>query len=412
MARNVIYFNSDANGTLADIVNLPYTDVIVCFLRPATILSPEGDLDVYGDGAAFVDGNLQGNIQALQKAGKNVLVSFGGDPSTISSSDWKRCAENVRTLVNSINMFVLINGFNGVDIDYEDSNALTNTGPYDGIGFLIALTGGLAGALPPGHNIITHAPQTPYWDPNYYLWASEGIVAPYKQIWQKESNHIAWINNQFYNNQGYDDNAPTKVMWYNNIAAITGPQKLLMGVLLSGGEGVENLDDMVRNVLPPLEGMYGSQFGGVMGWQFAFDQNGSWANGIWRSLAGPAPVPPPPPTVDPEIVYLCNCYLSDGQKSSEMNYYPKTSPSQHGERPAATAVVATDGTVTWEGQPVVGTFPDGNHFTSNITDHNGPVGAVKGSGFNDYHQFTCRQDSGRLLYSDGNKSCYSIYYCQ
>jgi hypothetical protein len=155
-------------------------------------------------------------------------------------------------------MFVLINGFNGVDIDYEDSDALTNTGPYDGIGFLIALTGGLAGALPPGHNIITHAPQTPYWDPNYYLWASERIVAPYKQIWQKASNHIAWINNQFYNNQGYDDNASIKVMWYNNIAAITGAQKLLMGVLLSGGEGVENLDDMVRNVLPPLEGMYGS----------------------------------------------------------------------------------------------------------------------------------------------------------
>jgi len=85
-----------------------------------------------------------------------------------------------------------------------------------------------------------------------------------------------------------------------------------------------------------------------------------------------------------------------------MDYYSKTSQSQHGEQPGAIAVVATNGTVTWEGQPVVGTFPDGNHFTSNFTDHNGPVGAVKGSGFNDFHQFTCRQDSGRLLYSSGN----------
>lgn len=151
MARNVIYFNSDNNGTLADIVGLPYTDVIVCFLRPNNILSPEGDLDVYGDGAAFVDGNLQGNIQALQNAGKNVLVSFGGDPTTISSSDWYRCSQNVRTLVNSINMFVLINGFNGVDIDYEDDAGFQ--GGYDGVKLLTDLTSGLANALPPGHPI-------------------------------------------------------------------------------------------------------------------------------------------------------------------------------------------------------------------------------------------------------------------
>jgi len=179
-----------------------------------------------------------------------------------------------------------------------------------------------------------------------------------------------------------------------------------------GSKGIISLGDMTQNVIGPLKNQYSNQFGGVMGWQFAFDQGGSWATGMWQALTGPAPVPQPPPTVDTEIVCLCNCYLSDGQKSSEMNYYPKTSASQHGERPAATAVVATKGTVTWEGHQVVGKFADGNHFTSNITDHDGPVGAVKGSGFNDYRQFTCRQDSGRLLYSDGNKSCYSIYYCQ
>jgi chitinase len=413
MARNVIYFGGGPdNGNLADIVNLPYTDVIVCFLPPNSVLSPEGDLDVYGDGAAFADGNLQGNIRVLQNAGKNVLVSFGGSPDVISTSDWKFCAQNVRTLVNSINMFVLINGFNGVDIDFEDDAGFQ--GAYQGVDFLIALTSGLAQALPPGHNIITHAPQTPYWYPN----AGYGDPAPYLQIWQQVSNHIAWFNNQFYDNKDYDATPELKVQTYQQIANISGgppPQKLLMGALLSGGEGVIGLPDMQQKVIPPLQSQFASQFGGVMAWQFAFDQGGNWANGIWQALVAglPAPVPQPPPRpTDPEIVYLCNCYLSDGQKSSEMNYYSKTSLSQHGERPAATAVVATDGTVTWEGHPVVGTFPDGNHFTSKITDHNGPDGAVKGSGFNDYHQFTCRQDSGRLLYSDGNKSCYSIYYCQ
>jgi len=397
--RNVVYFSSKANQTpLPGIANLPYTDVIVAFLVP------DGNLNLVGAGGAF-DGNLKSNIQTLQRAGKNVLISFGG--AIFPSSAYQNYARNVNGLVKQIVNFVTSNGFNGVDIDYEDSNAFTNTRTYDGIGFLISLTKSLAQSLPAGHNIITHAPQTPYWDPN------AGYNNAYTKIWQQVGNQIAWINNQFYDNPDYDKDAATKVLWYQRVAAITGAQKLLVGALVANtgtDEGYITLDDMIQNVITPLKSKFGSQFGGVMGWEFALDQGGAWANRIGQALG--AGSPHPPPTVDPEIVYLCNCYSSDGQKSSEMDYYPKTSLSQHGEPPAAIAVVATNGTVTWEGHPVVGTFPDGNHFTSNITDHNGPVGAVKGSGFNDERQFTCRQDSGRLLYSDGNKSCYSIYYCQ
>jgi chitinase len=307
MARNVMYYDSGANGTLADLVNLPYTDVIVCFLRV------DDNLNVYGDGDAFDPntGNLlnPGDVQALQNAGKKVLVSFGGDPSTFPSSDWQRCAENVFTfdpdgqsvLTNNIISFVASNGFDGVDIDFEDTEALTGTGPYDGIDFLIALTSKISRFLPNYQNIITHAPQPPYWDPNYYLWPSGG-TAPYTQIWRQVGELITWINCQFYDNQGYDDDAPTKVMWYNNIAAITGPEKLLVGALLPNGgsigsKGIISLDDMVQNVIGPLENEYGDQFGGFMGWQFAFDQGGSWANGISQALApmvGPGPVPPVP----------------------------------------------------------------------------------------------------------------------
>ena len=50
----------------------------------------------------------------------------------------------------------------GVDIDFEDSNAFTGKAGYDGITFLSELTSGLSQALPSG-SIITHAPQTPYW---------------------------------------------------------------------------------------------------------------------------------------------------------------------------------------------------------------------------------------------------------
>jgi hypothetical protein len=95
-----------------------------------------------------------------------------------------------------------------------------------------------------------------------------------------------------------------------------------------------------------------------------------------------------------------------------MNYYPKGAQSTNGEHPAATAQVAQNGTTTWEGNIVVGTFPDRDKFVSKITDHNGPVYSRKGTGANDYHPFTCMQDSYRVLYRDGDKTCNAVYYCQ
>ena len=49
-------------------------------------------------------------------------------------------------------------------------------------------------------------------------------------------------------------------------------------------EGFIPLDQMVNNVIAPLKATFGSQFGGVMGWEFALDQAGAWANGIGQAL--------------------------------------------------------------------------------------------------------------------------------
>jgi chitinase len=259
--RNVIYFSSNANQRpLSGIANLPYTDVIVAFLVP------DSNLKLVGAGGAF-DDNLQSNIRTLQNAGKNVLISFGG--AIFPSSAYQSYAQNVNGLVDQIvNNFVTRYGFNGVDIDFEDDAGFTGT--YDGIGFLSALTSGLAQALP-GH-IITHAPQTPYWDPN------AGYDNAYTKIWQQVGNQITWINNQFYDNPGYDQDATTKVTWYQNVAAIIGAQKLLVGALVGDpaligttDEGYITLDDMINNVIAPLKAQFGAQFGGVMGWEFADD---------------------------------------------------------------------------------------------------------------------------------------------
>ena len=222
---------------------------------------------------------------------------------------------NISGLVTQIVNIVVQYGFDGLDIDYEDNRGFMGT--YDGITFLSQLTSGLYDQLP--GRIFTHAPQVAYWDGSghEFQWVTNPI-APYAKLWQQVGNYITWFNNQFYNTRHYDENAATKVEWYSSIVALTGdiepgppiadpptsgPQRLLMGVLLSaegGGEGVESLPDMVQNVITPLQQEYpanpafpGVQFGGVMAWQFAFDQDGNWASGIWQGLTGPGPTPLP-----------------------------------------------------------------------------------------------------------------------
>src|SRR5215831_7420986 len=289
--RNVIYYNS-GNPRIplgTGISQLPYTDVIVANLQPT---SPN-NLTLIGWGNAF-DDQLQNNIRLLQRAGKNVLISFGGalnKKSGLSTAAYKSYASNVPELVNQIVTIVKGSLFNGVDIDYEDSAGFGNNAAYDGVEFLSELTIGLFNQLPPGHNIITHAPAVPYWD-SHSMYARGGI-APYYQVWLNARSNIAWFNNQFYDNPAWDATAALKVEKYQAIAGLTGPQTQLLGALVGnpGGEdGYITLGDLQNNVIAPLKSQYGSQFGGVVGWEFAQDgpptygTAGTWANRISQAV--------------------------------------------------------------------------------------------------------------------------------
>jgi len=153
--RNVIYYNSSNDQiSLGGIAQLPYTDVIIANLQPAD--AADNNFTLAGWGNAF-DNDLQSNIQALQSAGKNVLISFGGANNANLLSGYQSYAQNVGALVDDIvNNWVLQYGFNGVDIDYEDDSGFDQPGQpasYDGAGFLVALTKGLYQALPSGQNI-------------------------------------------------------------------------------------------------------------------------------------------------------------------------------------------------------------------------------------------------------------------
>ena len=286
--RNVIYFfhaMTTANPiSLAGTANLPYTDVILGFLI-------RGSTGLTGDGPAFTDtAILQNDMQLLRSAEKNVLISVGGAVNNTNpkwkswtSAKYKTYSDNVSALVEQIASCVGSIGADGVDIDFEDSDAFTGKAGYDGITFLCELTSGLYQALPSG-SIITHAPQTPYWDKNSLY------KAAYYSLHSQVGNSIAWYNNQFYNNPRYDSDAATKVASYLMVAEEIGPTKLLMGVSIDPiDEGFISLDDMTQNVITPLQAQFppppqSIEFGGVMTWEFAFDTGGAWANGIAQTL--------------------------------------------------------------------------------------------------------------------------------
>ena len=285
--RNVIYYNDGSNPiSLAGISGLPYTDVILAFLIP------DDNFNLTGQGGAFdSNGNPNPNdVQALQNAGKNVLISVGGDIEYFPSSAWQHYAQDVNGLVDQLVEYVRANGLNGVDIDYEDDSGFT--GAYDGITFLINLTNLLAGKLPAGQNIITHAPAPGYFNPD------DIYNDAYTKIWEGTGSNISWFNCQFYNNPPYDAPASSKVSSYETFAGTIGAPALLVGAPVgpdAAGSGYLRLDEFTSQVIGPLQQTFGSAFGGVMGWEFSYDQGGTWAKGIAQALAGGTGTPTPTP---------------------------------------------------------------------------------------------------------------------
>ena len=278
--RLVVYYNGNTNLSIQQIAALPYTDIIFAFLVPSGATTSPSDLKLKGEGAWYVPNDLSCNIHTLKDAGKNVLISFGGALG-ITSDQYKAYSENVDNLVSDlVDNWIKTYGFNGVDIDFEDTSAFQPSSPYDGVDFLVTLTQELAKQLPPEQNIITHAPQTPYWGTSF-------VDEPYVKIWNKVSNSITWINNQFYNNNGWDGTSELDIQWYKTIAQTTKPQKLMLGMPVganSAEEGYLPLSILIPEVIQPLQQKYPTEFGGVMGWELSDDHEGTWGKEISNAL--------------------------------------------------------------------------------------------------------------------------------
>jgi hypothetical protein len=294
--HNVIYWDGyTGDGSLQTLVYSNYTDVIVDFVVPdqncnLSSSGPNGDLP----------DDIVSSIQTLHNAGKTVLVSFGG--GGIDSGNYAACnvgPEPVLPLANQLTEIVKNNGFDGADIDFEDTNAFKSQAGYDGVSFLTSLTEILHSLLPQW-SIITHAPQTPYWLQNYSYNAP-----PYALINSKTSGEIAWFNTQTYNQCGDTDcTAAAKIYDYEYIVRnfLGAPIKLVMGLPVSycgttdnqgncTGDGYIPINgdpgNDVQTVITKLEQEYPNRFGGVMGWNYSLDlrdDGGSWGSDVAGGL--------------------------------------------------------------------------------------------------------------------------------
>lgn len=299
-AHNVIYWDGDSTH-LQTLANSAYTDVIVSFVTPDSNCNLSG-----------LPSDIVNSIRTLHDVGKTVLVSFGG--SGVDSGQYAACANNENQLANQLVNIVTNYGstdqtswFDGVDIDFEDTNAFSGGTGYDGVDFLTALTDDLYSGLPQWHNIITHAPQTQYWLQNYSYQYPPYVQLWWNTTWNPQQQEIAWFDNQFYNNcpWGWDCDASRKIADYKNIINWgVLPTRLVMGLPVSPcatgtdpntgqctGDGYIPLNDGSNNdvatVLSVLQQTYPDEFGGIMGWDYSWDlsdDSGSWGGAVLGGL--------------------------------------------------------------------------------------------------------------------------------
>ncbi|KAI0629142.1 glycoside hydrolase [Trametes polyzona] len=184
-----------------------YTDKFVSadVLPPATqlagynvvalsFLTLAGALDQAGAYAALAPDAKAAKKAEYQKAGINIVVSAFGETDKPTTSG----ADPVGT-ANTMAQFVLTNQLDGIDVDYEDLDAM-NAGDGKAEAWVTQFTQTLRTKLPQGQFILTHAPLAPWLSPN-----AQFKAGAYLTINKNVGSMIDWYNIQFYNQGLYTD---------------------------------------------------------------------------------------------------------------------------------------------------------------------------------------------------------------
>ncbi|TBU33675.1 glycoside hydrolase [Dichomitus squalens] len=178
----VIYTNKFVSSSVLPPVNelKGYNVVALSFLLL------KGPFDQAAAWAALPDAQRAATKTEYANAGIRLIVSAFGDSEepTTSKSDPLATA-------NSMAQFVLSSGLDGIDVDYEDLDAM-NKGDGVAEAWLVTFTQTLRQHLPKGQFILSHAPIAPWFSLNSVFLKSGAYRTVNKQV----GHLIDWYNIQ------------------------------------------------------------------------------------------------------------------------------------------------------------------------------------------------------------------------
>ncbi|GJJ14641.1 hypothetical protein Clacol_008907 [Clathrus columnatus] len=211
-------------------------------------------------------------------AGIKLMVSaFGStDTPTSSGTDPTQLAQTMATFVKN-------NGLDGIDIDYEDFNAIS---AGTAVNWLSTFTKALRDNLPAGQYTISHAPVAP--------WFSPSLGAPYLEVDKQVGSLIDFYNVQFYN-QGsayttcsglFDSSSEFPGSSVQEIAQAGVPlDKIVMGKPAEAADTSTGFVDTQTLAQCVSQGKGQGWNGGVMVWQYPHADS-SWIETV-RGSAWP-----------------------------------------------------------------------------------------------------------------------------
>ncbi|KAI1792144.1 glycoside hydrolase [Ganoderma leucocontextum] len=183
-SRFVIY--SD-NFVSADVLP-PATQLAGYNVVALSFLTLKGALDQAALYAQLPAATKTAKKSEYSSAGISIIVSAFGSTDTPTTSN----ADPVGS-ANTMATFVKTNGLDGIDVDYEDLQAM-NKGDGSAEKWVTTFTQTLRQTLPTGQFILTHAPLAPWLAPN-----NQFAAGAYVTIHKNVGSLIDWYNVQFYN---------------------------------------------------------------------------------------------------------------------------------------------------------------------------------------------------------------------
>ncbi|KAI9060304.1 glycoside hydrolase family 18 protein [Trametes sanguinea] len=200
-------------------------------------------------------------------AGISIIVSAFGSSDAPTSTN----ADPVGT-ANTMAQWVLDNQLDGIDVDYEDLNAMD---ARDGKAekWIVTFTQTLRQKLPKGHYLLTHAPVAPWFSPVF------NTTGAYVTVDQQAGDLIDWYNVQFYNqgdgmyttcdgllNTSGSDFFGSSL---NEIASAGIPlNKLVIGKYASNGDGANGYMDPETLAQCVAQAKQQGWNAGVMFWEY------------------------------------------------------------------------------------------------------------------------------------------------